>query len=112
MKSDFSFLQDTFPAIANFGNLAEQYWYSDSNSCLTKLGLIGETIVNLIFNYNRILFPHDNTDVARIDPYYEKDRSSATSPYISCTPLRKAGGGKVAHANYASVEDGKMILRH
>ena len=55
MKSNFSFLQNTFPVLANFGSLAEQYCYSDSNSCLMKLGMIGETIVNLIFNYDRIL---------------------------------------------------------
>ena len=54
MKSNFSFLQSTFPVLANFGGLAEQYCYSDSNSCLMKLGMIGETIVNLIFSYDRI----------------------------------------------------------
>ena len=47
--SNFSFLNDKFPVLANFGELAEQYCYSDSNSCLMKLGMIGETIVNLIF---------------------------------------------------------------
>ena len=29
--------------------------------------MIGETIVNLMFTYDRIAFPHDNTAVARID---------------------------------------------
>lgn len=31
--------------------------YSDSNSCQMKLGMIGETIVNLIFSYDRIPLP-------------------------------------------------------
>ena len=52
--SNFSFLNEKFPVLANFGKLAEQYCYSDSNSCLMKLGMIGETIVNLIFTYDRI----------------------------------------------------------
>ena len=32
-----------------------------------KLGMIGETIVNLIFSYDRIPLPYDNTAVVRID---------------------------------------------
>ena len=54
MKSNFEFLNSHFPVLANFGELAEKYLYSDSNSCLMKLGMIGETIVNLCFTYDRI----------------------------------------------------------
>ena len=49
MVSNFEFLEKDFPVLANFGELAEKYCYSDSNSCLMKLGMIGETIVNLMF---------------------------------------------------------------
>ena len=52
MKSNFEFLNSRFPVLANFGELAEKYLYSDSNSCLMKLGMIGETIVNLCFTYD------------------------------------------------------------
>ena len=37
VSSNFSFLKDDFPVLANFGSLAEQYCYSDSNSSLMKL---------------------------------------------------------------------------
>lgn len=67
MVSNFDFLKKDFPVLSNFGKMAEKYCYSDSNSCLMKLGMIGETIVNLMFTYDRIAFPHDNTAVARID---------------------------------------------
>ena len=30
--SNFSFLNDKFPVLVNFGELVEQYCYSDSNS--------------------------------------------------------------------------------
>ncbi len=36
MKSNFAFLNDTFPVLGKFGELAEKYLYSDSNSCLMK----------------------------------------------------------------------------
>ncbi len=45
MESNFAFLKKEFLVLANFGELAEKYCYSDSNSCLMKLGMIGETIV-------------------------------------------------------------------
>lgn len=41
MVSNFEFLEKDFPVLANFGELAEKYCYSDSNSCLMKLGMIG-----------------------------------------------------------------------
>lgn len=41
MTSNFAFLKEHFPVLANFGRLAESYCYSDANSCLMKLGMIG-----------------------------------------------------------------------
>ena len=55
MISNFEFLKDKFPILFNLGSLAEKYCYTDSNSCLTKLGMIGETIVNLIVIYDNVL---------------------------------------------------------
>lgn len=67
MTSNFEFLEKDFPVLANFGKLAEQYCYTDANSCLMKLGMIGETIVNLMFTYDKIPVPYDNSAVNRIN---------------------------------------------
>ena len=67
MKSNFIFLETAFPVLFQFGKQAETYLFSDSNSCLMKLGMIGETIVNLMFTYDKIPLPFDNTAVKRID---------------------------------------------
>ena len=72
MSSNFSFLQDRFPVLANFGELAEKYCYSDANSSLMKLGMISETIVNLMFTYDRLPRPYDDTAVVRIDTLYRE----------------------------------------
>lgn len=37
MKSNFEFLNQEFPVLSNFGKLAEQYLFSDPNSCLMKV---------------------------------------------------------------------------
>ena len=48
MNSNSEFLQDKLPIIYQIGALAEKYLYSDANSCLIKLGMMGETIVNMM----------------------------------------------------------------
>ena len=109
MKSNFSFLQDSFPVLANFGALAEQYCYSDSNSCLMKLGMIGETIVNLIFTYDRIPLPYDNKANTRIDTLLREGLITRDLSDI-LHALRKVRN-KAVHENYASVEEGKTLLQ-
>ena len=42
MKSNFDFLQTEFPVLSTFGCQAEKYCFSDPNSCLMKLGMIGD----------------------------------------------------------------------
>ena len=109
MKSNFEFLNSHFPVLANFGELAEKYCYSDSNSCLMKLGMIGETIVNLIFTYDRIELPYDNTAVARIDTLLREGLITRDLSDI-LHALRKVRN-KAVHENFASVEDSKTLLQ-
>ncbi len=109
MKSNFEFLKDSFPVLANFGELAEKYLYSDSNSCLMKLGMIGETIVNLIFTYDRIPLPNVNNAVNRIDTLFREGMLTRDLVDILHT-LRKIRN-KAVHENYSSVEDGKTLIQ-
>jgi len=109
MHSNFAFLNEAFPVLANFGHMAEQYCYSDSNSCLMKLGMIGETIVNLMFTYDRISLPPENTAVNRITTLYREGLLAQDLVDI-LHALRKARN-KAVHENYASVTDGKALLQ-
>jgi len=49
VSGNFSFLTDQFPALESIGSLAENYLYSDPNSCLYKIGIFAETIVNYMY---------------------------------------------------------------
>ena len=109
MKSNFEFLSKDFPVLANFGKLAEQYLFSDSNSCLMKLGMIGETIVNLMFVYDKISLPYENTAVVRIDVLQREGLLTKDLTDI-LHALRKARN-KAVHENYSSVTDGKSLLQ-
>ena len=109
MKSNFEFLNNYFPVLANFGELAEKYLYSDSNSCLMKLGMIGETIVNLCFTYDRILLPQDNTAANRINGLFRE--GMITRDLKDILHALHINRNKATHENYASVSDGKALIQ-
>jgi len=67
LKSNFSFLEEKWPLLVSLGSMAEKYLYTDSNSCLIKLGLFAESIVRLMFTLDKIPEPlEDNTQANRI----------------------------------------------
>lgn len=109
MKSNFDFLDKEFPVLAQFGKKAESYLYTDSNSCLMKLGMIGETIVNLMFTYDRIAVPIDNTAVNRITVLFRE--GLLTQDLVDILHALRKVRNKAVHENYASVEEGKVLIQ-
>lgn len=108
MKSNFAFLKSHFPVLANFGILAEKYCYSDSNSCIMKLGMIGETIVNLMLTYDKIKIPTGCNAVTKIKIL---SLQGLLTPDLSdiLHALRKARN-KAAHTNYENIKEGQTLL--
>ena len=109
MSNNFGFLQNDFPVLAQFGQKAEAYLYSDSNSCLMKLCMIGETIVNLMFTYDRIALPFENTAVNRIATLFRE--GLLTQDLVDILHALRKTRNKAVHDNYASVSDGKSLLQ-
>ena len=108
-KSNFDFLNKEFPVLANFGRLAEEYCFTDANSCLMKLGMIGENIVNLMFTYDRIPLPEENVAVKRIGVLQRE--GLLTSDLVSILHELRKKRNLAVHENYSSVEDGKILLQ-
>lgn len=109
MKSNFEFLDKEFPVLSQFGKKAEAYLYSDSNSCLMKLGMIGETVVNLMFSYDRIMPPSENTAVNRIGVLFRE--GLLTQDLVDILHALRKVRNKAVHENYSSVEEGKVLLQ-
>ena len=109
MTSNFKFLETEFPVLANFGSLAEQYCYTDPNSCLMKLGMIGETIVNLIFTYDRIPVPYNNSAVNRINVL--SSEGLLTKDLVDILHALRKVRNKAVHENYAEVSDCPICLQ-
>lgn len=109
MASNFKFLESEFPILARFGNLAEQYCYTDPNSCLMKLGMIGETIVNLMFTYDKIPLPYDNSAVNRINVL--SSEGLLTKDLIDILHALRKVRNKAVHENYAKESDCPIFLQ-
>lgn len=109
MASNFEFLDQAFPVLSAFGRQAEAYCLNDSNSCLIKLGMIGETIVNLMFTYDRLPYPKDNTSISRIDTLYRE--GLLTNDLTDILHLMRKKRNKAVHENYESESDAKILLQ-
>ena len=66
MKSNFGFLKDEFPILSQLGQLAEQYIHNDPSSSLIKMRLLGERIIELIFQVHQLEFPYDDSTFSRL----------------------------------------------
>lgn len=63
----FDFLASHWKDLAKIGELAEQYLYSDTNTCFIKMGMLAEHIVQYMLDYDGIAEPdYDNTHANRI----------------------------------------------
>lgn len=110
MTSNFAFLKDKFPSLAHLGRLAEAYWAGDPNTCLIKLGMLGESMVNLMFQYDNIPFPpaEQNTAARRINVlYYE-----GLLPYDMRSILHglRLTRNRAVHQDYTSESDAAELL--
>ncbi|MBR5757516.1 MAG: type I restriction-modification system endonuclease [Thermoguttaceae bacterium] len=73
MPSNFDFLQDSFPHLANWGALAEKYVRSDPAACLYHLGRIAETFTLFIFKSQNVPYPEKNDHCNRINALFNRD---------------------------------------
>ena len=67
MKSNFEFLNHYWPTLSKIGSMAENYLYDDPNTCIYKLGMFAERLVQEIFKFEHLPEPdYDNTHSNRI----------------------------------------------
>ena len=109
MKSNFEFLNRYWPALAQIGETAENYLYSDPNACIFKIGLFAERLVQEILVFENISEPEtDNTHANRIRIL---KRAGLLPHEIDNTLylLRKTRNSAV-HTGSDSVEEAKVLL--
>lgn len=107
--NNFEFLAENWAELARMGELAEQYLYSDTNTCFIKMGMLAEHIVKYMLAYDGIAEPgYDNTHANRIKLLKRNDllpREIDNILYV----LRKTRND-AAHAGMESLEKAKDNL--
>lgn len=108
MESNFSFLETDFPVLYKYGCYAEQYLYNDPNSCLFKMGQMGEAIINLMFDFDNIELPYPNDAKRRINKLRREDLLDEDMTLLF-HDLRKMRNGAV-HEGVEDLEECKRYL--
>jgi len=110
MKSNFSFLENDFPVLAKLGSAAENYIYTDADSCTYKLGKLGETVVNEIMYLDNLRSPEEhNSHATRIKLLKKEDLLPKDIDDILYV-LRKARN-KAVHTNEGQLQDCSVLLQ-
>ena len=109
MKSNFEFLKNYWPDLYRLGELAESYLYGDTNTCIVKIGMMGENIVHGIFVAEEISIPEDDRQVELINILRREDLLPRRIDQILYT-IRKARN-KAAHHGMDSFEEASALLR-
>ena len=98
-----------WPLLASLGSTAEKYLYTDSNSCLIKLGLIAESIVRLMFTLDKIPEPQeDNTQANRIRIL--KREGLLPKDIDDILYAIRISRNDAVHDGYESIEQAKILL--
>ncbi|MBC9786530.1 type I restriction-modification system endonuclease [Heliobacterium chlorum] len=111
MKSNFTFLEEKWPLLASLGSMAEKYLYTDSNSCLIKLGLFAESIVRHMFALDNITEPQpqqENTHANRIKVL--KKEGLLPKDIDDILYAIRTTRNDAVHDGYESTERAKILL--
>ena len=110
LYSNFSFLNERFPALEKLGNLAEGYLYSDPNSSLTKMRMLSEKVVNYMFELDDLtpLKAPYNTPVNRIKALKQEDLLPTEISDILYQLRTK--GNLAVHEGHDCIDDAKVLL--
>lgn len=108
MGGNFDYLKGLFPSLATLGNLAEAYRQSDPNSSLMKLGLIGESIVSMMFKFDNVKEPEDNRAIARVDALQRE--GLLPKGVVEVLHLLRKARNKAAHDGWGDEATARQFL--
>lgn len=106
--SNFEFLKANFPSLENLGTLAETYLYTNPSTAIMKLGILCESMIELIYQYDEIQPPYDNTAVRRIDVLARE--GFLPREVVDILHLVRKARNKAAHEHWGSSADVERFL--
>ena len=109
-NSNFEYLNEYYPQLAKLGIAAECYLYSDPNACIYKLGLLSETIVNAVFDIEKLSIPENKNTLATKIRILKKEGilPKIIDDILYALRIRR---NDAVHAGLDSVENAKILLK-
>lgn len=109
MPSNFSFLEQSDSFLYKIAHLAENYLYSDPNTCMFKLRQFSEVMVGEIYQIEHISLPYESNQANKIN---HLKREAVIEPIIAdmLHQLRLKGNNAV-HSGYASQDAAETSLK-
>lgn len=109
MASNFTFLRRYWPDLAQLGELAELYLFSDPKNCIFKLGTLGERIAAGILSYEAITVP-EGTSPAGLLRLLERNRILPPKIDGLLFAIRKAQNSTIRQSQI-TVDQAKTLLQ-
>lgn len=109
MKSNFQFLDIYWPVLAKIGEAAENYLYSDPNTCIYKLGMFSERFVQEMLVFEKMSAPsNDDSQIGRIRLL--KRAGLLPADIENTLHILRKTRNKAVHDGADSLDDAKMLL--
>lgn len=106
----FSFLEGNLVELQSLGNAAWLSYEEDSNASMVKLRQYGETILKIIYNFEKI--PQPNSTIGQFRKIeYLKDYSKIPNDMLVKLHLLRELGNLAVHEMYSSKEDAIFMLK-
>lgn len=107
-NSNFDFLTEKWPILANLGETAERNVYTDPNTTLMKLRVFAETLTKYVLAYEEIKETFDTKQIDRINALR---RDGLISPELEniLETIRKIGN-KAMHEGYGTQKEAATLL--
>ena len=108
-NSNFEYLNEYYPQLAKLGIAAECYLYSDPNACIYKLGLLSETIVNAVFDIEKLKLPEDKKLATKVRILKKEGiLPKIIDDILYALRIRR---NDAVHAGLDSVDNAKILLK-
>jgi len=111
MDNNFSFLEKLFPVLEKHCSLAENYLYSDPNTCIYKLGIFAETVIDYMFNLDKLTPPDSQNDTTLNRIKMMKIEGLLPKDIEDILHQVRTMRNKAVHAGHDSLETAKALLK-
>lgn len=109
IKTNFSFLNNSYPELYQLALLAERNCYLDPSTTLSKLRILTEKLARFLIDFEQLEEPLDKKQISRLAVI--ANNSDTPSEIISIFHTIRKSGNKAAHSGTGTQAEARYMLR-